>query len=209
MKYRLGALSAATLLACALVTGFSTLPEAHAASDQDEASVPAGMLTVTNENFVVQKGTSTYQLKVKASKASKKKLSYSSSNPKVATVSKDGHVKAKKVGTTSVTIANSAGVFTHATLKVINNSLSLNRKSTQIALDNPHVERIVYGHSVKGRNLDAYAISNKSAYKKTLFMDFAIHGFEDAYPHDGKVLTREANKLIAYFAAHPKTLKNW
>lgn len=43
---------------------------------------------------------------------------------------------------------------------------------------------------------------------KTMFMDFAIHGFEDEYYRDGQVLVNEANALISYFAAHPKELGN-
>ncbi len=52
-------------------------------------------------------------------------------------------------------------------------------------------------------------IKDKTPAKKTLFMDFAIHGFEDEYYRDGQVLVKEANALIEYFANHMRELKNY
>lgn len=167
-------------------------------------------------------------------------------------------------------------------------SISLNAESAKIAQSNKNVQKVVYGTSTQGRNLEAFIISNpnnsgslnqeckvkvntsvnvrsgpgtsysiiaslkngtkvtriqkavkkangytwdkvvlsnkKTGYiatnyivlvkdntpvKKTLFMDFAIHGFEDEYYRDGQVLVKEANALIKYFASHVSELKNY
>lgn len=52
-------------------------------------------------------------------------------------------------------------------------------------------------------------IKDNTPVKKTLFMDFAIHGFEDEYYRDGQVLVKEANALIEYFANHTSELKDY
>ena len=70
--------------------------------------------------------------------------------------------------------------------------------------------QVVYGKSVQNRNLEGYIITPANGkYKKTLFIDFAIHGFEDDYARDGQRLTAIANHLIAHFASHPKELGNY
>lgn len=65
----------------------------------------------------------------------------------------------------------------------------------------------VYGKSYQGRTLEAY-IFNPNA-KKTLFMDFAVHGFEDSYAHDGKVLVDCAKKIIDYYSSHLNELNGY
>lgn len=75
-----------------------------------------------------------------------------------------------------------------------------------------NLKRVVYGRSVMGKPLEAYEIYNKSRnnkYSKTLFMDFAVHGFEDEYYRDGKVLLKEAVRLVKYFTEHSSALKNF
>ena len=75
-----------------------------------------------------------------------------------------------------------------------------------------NLKRVVYGKSVMGKPLEAYEIYNASKnnrYSKTLFIDFAVHGFEDEYYRDGKVLLKEAVKLVRYFAEHSSALKNF
>lgn len=52
-------------------------------------------------------------------------------------------------------------------------------------------------------------IKDNTVKPKTLFIDFAVHGFEDEYYRDGRVLVKEANALIAYFAEHSSELKNY
>ena len=65
---------------------------------------------------------------------------------------------------------------------------------------NANITKVKYGYSVQGRPLEAYVIENikTGRYTKTLFMDFAVHGFEDAYFRDGQVLVNEANKLFCF-----------
>ena len=80
------------------------------------------------------------------------------------------------------------------------------------SLTHSNLKRVVYGKSVMGKPLEAYEIYNKSKnnkYKKTLFIDFAIHGFEDEYYRDGKVLVKEAVRLVKYFTEHSSALKNY
>lgn len=43
---------------------------------------------------------------------------------------------------------------------------------------------------------------------KTIFIDFAVHGFEDEYYRDGQALVEEANSLIEYFSNNSTELKN-
>lgn len=82
----------------------------------------------------------------------------------------------------------------------------------KMSLTHSNLKRVVYGKSVMGKPLEAYEIYNKSKnnkYKKTLFIDFAIHGFEDEYYRDGKVLVKEAIRLVKYFTEHSSSLKNY
>ncbi len=82
----------------------------------------------------------------------------------------------------------------------------------KMSLTHSNLKRVVYGKSVMDKPLEAYEIYNKSKnnkYKKTLFIDFAIHGFEDEYYRDGKVLVKEAVRLVKYFTEHSSSLKNY
>lgn len=56
-----------------------------------------------------------------------------------------------------------------------------------------NVKKVVYGSSGMGRNLYYYKIGNG---KKTLLMNFGIHGYEDAWAKDGYELTKLAKGLI-------------
>lgn len=58
----------------------------------------------------------------------------------------------------------------------------------------------VYGTSEMGRELTCVRIGEESA-EKALLMTFAVHGFEDAFDHDGQVLTEIAQKLIEHYQA--------
>ena len=64
-----------------------------------------------------------------------------------------------------------------------------------------------YGTSYQGRDLTAY-IFNPSA-SKTVFADFAVHGFEDSYDRDGQVLVDCANKLVEYYNSHLSELNGY
>lgn len=63
----------------------------------------------------------------------------------------------------------------------------------------------VYGSSELGRDLVCHAFTPKQ-YNDTVLLNFAIHGFEDEYDHDGQVLVDNANKLIEYYKANPDKL---
>jgi len=55
-----------------------------------------------------------------------------------------------------------------------------------------------YGKSELGRDLICHSLAPQ-VYNKTILLNFAIHGFEDDYPHDGIVLTSTANALLNYY----------
>ena len=72
-------------------------------------------------------------------------------------------------------------------------------------------DKIVLSNKKEGYIASKYLVlvKDNTPVKKTLFMDFAIHGFEDEYYRDGQVLVNEANVLIDYFVNHIKELKNY
>lgn len=61
-----------------------------------------------------------------------------------------------------------------------------------------NVEKIPYGTSPLGHPLNVYKIGNGS---NVLFANFAIHGFEDDWNHDGTALVNIANELIRKISA--------
>lgn len=167
-------------------------------------------ISITNNNNVIQKGANNHKVTVKLSSGSAShKISYKISDKSIATVNSKGYITGKKKGKTKLTVTTYNGKKAVETITVKDNSLSLNVNSTQIALDNPRVKHVVYGKSAQKRNLDAYIITPAGGYKKTIFIDFAVHGFEDSYSRDGKQLTKLANNLISYFASHSSELKNY
>lgn len=64
---------------------------------------------------------------------------------------------------------------------------------------------IIYGTSESGRNLICQQIGDASA-EDALLLCFAVHGFEDAYDHDGEVLRLIADHVTDYFCANPQQL---
>ena len=246
-------------------------------------------IKITNSNNVIQKGADNHRVICSLSKGSYSyKMTYSVKDKSIAIIDSNGFITGKKNGKTTVTVKTYNGLTATQNITVRDNSLPLNINSTQLALDNKNVQKVKYGTSVQGRNLEAFIISNsetdntlsqeckikasgsvnvrsgpgtsysivlslkngtkvtriekavkkangytwdkivlnnkKTGYiatnylvlvkdntitKKTLFMDFAIHGFEDEYYRDGRVLVEEANSLIEYFANHTSQLKNY
>lgn len=243
---------------------------------------------ITNSNSVIQKGSNNHKVTYRLSSgAYSYKITYSIKNTGIAKVDSKGYITGVKCGTTTLNIKTYNGITDTQKIKVKDDSLPLNINSTQIALDNKNVQKVKYGKSVQGRNLEAFIIKglnynslnqeckikvsgsvnvrsgpgasysivssvkngtkvtrveksvkkangytwdkivlsnkktgyiatnyltlikDKTPAKKTLFMDFAIHGFEDEYYRDGKVLVKEANALIKYFANHTSQLKNY
>ena len=55
-----------------------------------------------------------------------------------------------------------------------------------------------YGTSENGRDLMYYSLAPEN-YENTLLFVFAIHGYEDAYDKDGKVLVDTAKYLVDYY----------
>ncbi len=72
-----------------------------------------------------------------------------------------------------------------------------------VTVEDPVVcSSFVYGSSELGRDLVCYQISQKT-YRRTVLLNFAIHGFEDEYYRDGKVLVELGNMLVKYYSAQP------
>ena len=65
----------------------------------------------------------------------------------------------------------------------------------------------VYGFSESGRPLTCIQLGNAEA-PQALLLTFGIHGFEDAYDHDGDVLRLIAYRIIGYFSEHQQELSN-
>lgn len=170
-------------------------------------------ISITNSNKKVQYGTSQYKLKVQLSSGSaSRKITYKSSNTSVAKISSDGVVTGVKTGKANITVTAYNGMAETVSISVVNenNCLYLNQVATQVSYDYNNVTKYVFGKTYQGRNLEAYIITPANgSYKKTYVMNFAIHGFEDSYSRDGKVLVEEGNKLVKYYAENPGNLKNF
>ncbi len=170
-------------------------------------------INVTNENVKVQYGSSKYVIKWNLSSGSASyKTTVTSSDPSIAKVTNGGVVTGVKCGTCNITIKCYNGVSKTMKIRVVdeNNTLYLNRDATQICYEYSNACRYIFGKSVQGRNLESYIITPANGkFTKTYVMTFAIHGFEDSYAHDGKVLTAEANKLVEYYAKNPDKLGNF
>ena len=167
-------------------------------------------LTITSKNVKIQKGSNIHRLSYKfASAGVKCGVSYVISNKSILRVNKSGYVTGLKKGKATITFKTAyENVYATQKLQVIDKALPLNYNSAQLAIERSNVVRKVYGKSAKGRLLEAYIITNAKTkkYKKTLFMDFAVHGFEDWYSRDGKALTNEANRIIDYYAKNSQKL---
>lgn len=88
-------------------------------------------------------------------------------------------------------------------------SPSLNSKASAAAEKYSSCTRYVYGESAMGNLLEAYIINGKGKNDKILFMDFAVHGFEDEYEQDGKVLVALGNSIVEYYSDHPELLGDY
>ena len=69
--------------------------------------------------------------------------------------------------------------------------------------------KYTYGYSEMGQPLEAFIINGYGASNKVFFMDFAVHGFEDEYENDGKVLVDLGYKLVDYYSEHPEALGDY
>ena len=170
-------------------------------------------IAIINKNVLIQKGADRHHTVYKVSGGPLKVSPvFSVSDSRIASVDKNGYVTGVKIGKAYVKLrTNYDNIYTYQKIAVVDNALPLNRNSAQLALDFTNVKRVEYGQSCQGRKLEAYIITNRrtGAYSKTLFMDFAVHGFEDSYARDGKVLVSEANRIINYYAAHSDLLGSY
>lgn len=66
-------------------------------------------------------------------------------------------------------------------------------------------ESFIYGQSELGRNLICHRVGTIDVDTSILLV-FGLHGFEDAYNHDGEVLQLIAESVIAHYASHPELL---
>lgn len=64
-----------------------------------------------------------------------------------------------------------------------------------------------FGVTEQNREMICYSFTPEN-YEKTVFLNFAIHGFEDNYDKDGQVLVDMANQLIQYYTEHPEAYRN-
>ena len=69
-------------------------------------------------------------------------------------------------------------------------------------------ERIVYGTSVRGRELVCWRIGEENTGKSVLIV-FAVHGFEDEYAGDGILLTRIAEETLEIYTQEPERLQGY
>ncbi|MBQ8081900.1 MAG: hypothetical protein IJ240_08375, partial [Clostridia bacterium] len=76
------------------------------------------------------------------------------------------------------------------------------------AEDGMEAEKIVYGHSVQGRELVCYRIGPADA-ERAVLMVFAIHGLEYEFAADGKLLCRIAEETVALYAREPERLRGF
>lgn len=138
------------------------------------------------------------------------KIRYITSNSAVASVSASGKVTGRSSGTAVVTAITENGIRRSCTVTVYpSGGISLNKTAQRVSAQYDNVSRVVYGSSVRGRELEAFVIEGGGSNSKTLLCTFAVHGFEDNYAHDGKVLVQCANSLIEYIAQNPYILGNY
>lgn len=91
------------------------------------------------------------------------------------------------------------------TLAVSSITGALSSKAKAKTTETPYIyEEYVYGQSELGRDLTCFHIENEKQFteSKKILLNFAIHGFEDAFDYDGKVLVDIANRIIEYYKEH-------
>jgi hypothetical protein len=73
---------------------------------------------------------------------------------------------------------------------------------------NPQVQVIkaIYGYSGEGRPLTCVTLKPANSQGKATFLNFAIHGAEDAWIGDSWMLVQVADEVEKYFTANPEML---
>lgn len=69
-------------------------------------------------------------------------------------------------------------------------------------------QSFVYGQSELGRDLICHQVDSGDAEQSILIV-FGVHGFEDAFDHDGEVLRMIAEKLISHYRTFPEEIRNF
>ena len=168
---------------------------------------------ILNTNFSIKEGNTKTLHPILTPKNSTDKIKYKSSDKKIATVNSEGIITAIKAGEVKITATAETGRKDYVVVKVKKNITKgiakLNKKATETAKKYENVTRIVYGKSVLGQDLEAYEIKGKGKNSKVMFIEAAVHGFEDKYPKDAKVIVKLANDLVEYYAKNPKKLKDY
>ena len=146
-------------------------------------------LAIKGGDVIIQKGANNHKIKLQFARGTAAyTVTYKTRDSAIATVTRQGYITGKANGKTQLTVRTYNGVTAQITVRVQNKALPLNANAAQLALDHNHVTQVVYGKSVQNRNLEGYIITPANGkYKKTLFIDFAIHGFEDVMPETGSV----------------------
>lgn len=68
--------------------------------------------------------------------------------------------------------------------------------------------QFVYGQSELGRDLICHRVGSADASSSILIV-FGVHGFEDAFDHDGEVLKRIAESMISHYARKVEELQDF
>lgn len=171
---------------------------------------PLKSLSLTNSSIYTKVGKPiTVGKKISPSNTTEE-LTWTSSNTSVAKVDSKGKVTPIKEGKTVITLRATSGKSDTCTVYVADkDAMSLNYKAAYVACVHKPCTRIIYGKSSMGNPLEAYEIKGNGKNNKTIFLNFAVHGYEDEYAKDGKVLVTIANHLISYYSINPDKLGDY
>ena len=161
-----------------------------------------------NTNFSIVEGNTKKLTPILKPENSTDKIKYKSSEKKIAKVNSQGVITAIKNGEVRITATTESGKTDYVVIEV-KKYKKLNKKANTIANSYENVEKIIYGKSVFGQNLEAYEIKGNGKNSKVMFIEAAVHGFEDEYPKDAKVIVNHANDLVEYYAKNPSKLKDY
>ncbi|MBR0426768.1 MAG: Ig-like domain-containing protein [Clostridia bacterium] len=168
---------------------------------------------ILNTNFSIKEGKTKALNPILLPNNSTDKIKYKSSDKSIAIVNSAGVITAIKVGEVKITATTESGKKDYVVVKVKRNITkgiwNLNKKAYEISKKYENVKRIVYGKSVLGQELEAYEIKGNGNNSKVMFIEAAVHGFEDEYPKDAKIIVNLANILVEYYAKNPKKLKDY
>ena len=171
--------------------------------------VPISSITLNTRSYVKVGNTATLKRTISPSNTTES-VSWKSENTDVATVNNSGVVTGKKAGIVNIVASSPNGLNVKTSLYVAEkDTFSLNQRAAAVAAKYPNVNALNYGTSVLGQTLEAYEIKGNGTNENVIFIEAAVHGYEDEYAKDGKVLVALANGLIDYYARNPDKLKDY